>query len=283
MSAPQYFTSEDGLRLAFRDEGAGLPLIALAGLTRNGDDFNFVAPHLPGVRLIRPDYRGRGRSQWGDPARYTIEQEARDVLGLMDHLGLARAAILGTSRGGLIAMLMAATAKERLLGVCLNDIGPEIAPEGLAAIAAYIGRNPGADSFEAAAEARARTAVGFTDVPPERWLADVKNLFTETGAGLAITYDPALARGFAEGAEIPPLWPLFDALDGLPIALIHGAGSDILAQATADEMRRRRPDMAYARLDDRGHVPWLDEPEALAAIHAWLADIAAATQPGNPA
>ena len=283
MSEPRYFTAEDGLRLAFRDEGEGLPLIALAGLTRNGDDFNFVAPHLSGLRLIRPDYRGRGRSQWGDPVSYSIEQEARDVIALMDHLGLARAAILGTSRGGLIAMLLAATAKARLRGVCLNDIGPEIAPEGLASIAAYIGRNPAAPSYEAAAEARARTATGFANVPPERWLADVKNLFAETETGLAINYDPALAQGFAAGAEIPPLWPLFDALAGLPIALIHGAGSDILAQATADEMRRRRPDMRYARLDDRGHVPWLDEPDALDVIHGWLADVAAAPQPRDPA
>jgi len=283
MSEPRYFTAEDGLRLAFRDEGEGLPLIALAGLTRNGDDFNFVAPHLSGLRLIRPDYRGRGRSQWGDPVSYSIEQEARDVIALMDHLGLARAAILGTSRGGLIAMLLAATAKARLRGVCLNDIGPEIAPEGLASIAAYIGRNPAAPSYEAAAEARARTATGFANVPPERWLADVKNLFAETETGLAINYDPALALGFAAGAEIPPLWPLFDALAGLPIALIHGAGSDILTQATADEMRRRRPDMRYAWLDDRGHVPWLDEPAALEVIHNWLADIAATPQGRNPA
>ena len=283
MSEPRYFTAEDGLRLAFRDEGEGLPLIALAGLTRNGDDFNFVAPRLSGLRLIRPDYRGRGRSQWGDPVSYSIEQEARDVIALMDHLGLARAAILGTSRGGLIAMLLAATAKARLRGVCLNDIGPEIAPEGLASIAAYIGRNPAAPSYEAAAEARARTATGFANVPPERWLADVKNLFAETETGLAINYDPALAQGFAAGAEIPPLWPLFDALAGLPIALIHGAGSDILTQATADEMRRRRPDMRYAWLDDRGHVPWLDEPAALEVIHNWLADIAATPQGRNPA
>jgi len=283
MTDPRFFTAEDGLRLAYRDEGEGVPLIALAGLTRNADDFDFVAPHLSGVRLIRPDYRGRGRSQWGDPASYTIEQEARDVLALMDHLGLERAAILGTSRGGLIAMLLAATAKARLLGVCLNDIGPEIAPEGLASIAAYIGRNPGAQSYEAAAEARARTATGFANVPPERWLSDVKNLFTESETGLAITYDPALAHGFAEGAEIPPLWPLFDALDGLPLALIHGAGSDILSQGTADEMRRRRPDMRYARLEDRGHVPWLDEPAALGVIHAWLTEIANASQIRDPA
>jgi pimeloyl-ACP methyl ester carboxylesterase len=279
MTDPRFFTTEDGLRLAYRDEGKGVPLIALAGLTRNGDDFNFVAPHLSGVRLIRPDYRGRGHSQWGDPASYTIEQEARDVLGLMDHLGLAHAAILGTSRGGLIAMLLAATAKERLRGVCLNDIGPVVAPEGLAAIAAYIGRNPGANSYEAAAEARARTAVGFANVPPERWLADVRNLFTETETGLAINYDPALAHGFAEGAEIPPLWPLFDALDGLPLALIHGAESDILSQDTADEMRRRRPDMRYVRLEDRGHVPWLDEPGALGVIHAWLTETTTPKQP----
>ncbi len=98
------FQSTDGLTLAYRDEGDGLPVIALAGgLTRNGDDFNFVAPpHLEGVRLIRPpDYRGRGHSDWAPPYQsYTIQVEAMDVLHLMDHLGLERAAILGTSRGG---------------------------------------------------------------------------------------------------------------------------------------------------------------------------------------
>lgn len=270
----QYYTSEDGLRLAYLDEGEGLAVIALAGLTRHSGDFDFVAPHLEGVRLIRPDYRGRGASEWADPASYTLEQEARDVLALMDHLGLARAAFLGTSRGGLISMLLAATARDRVRGVCLNDIGPAIEPAGLAGIAAHIGRAPAAKSFEEAAIARARTAVGFSGVPEARWRADVKNLFTEAETGLAINYDPALREAFrAAGTEIAPLWPLFDALAGLPLALIHGAGSDILSQATAGEMRARRPDMRYARLEGRGHVPWLDEPEALALIRAWLGDM----------
>lgn len=271
----RYYTSEDGLRLAYRDEGAGLPVIALAGLTRHGGDFDFVAPYLGGVRLIRPDYRGRGASQWADPASYTLEQEARDVRALMDHLGLESAAFLGTSRGGLISMLLAATARERVRGVCLNDIGPLIEPAGLAAIEAFIGRAPAAKHFDEAAIARARTAVGFSGVPHARWLADVQNLFSESEAGLALTYDPALRHAFlASGTEIEPLWPLFDALAGLPLALIHGAGSDILSRTTADEMCARRPDMRYARLEGRGHVPWLDEPAAIAVIRAWLGDLA---------
>jgi pimeloyl-ACP methyl ester carboxylesterase len=271
---PQSYTAEDGLRLAYRESGAGLPVIALAGLTRHGKDFDFVAPHLAGVRLIRPDYRGRGASDWANPASYTIEQEARDVLALMDHLGLEGAAFLGTSRGGLISMLLAATARDRMLGICLNDIGPVIAPAGLAAIATYIGRNPKAKSWHEAANARAQTAVGFADVPEGRWLADVKNLFSETDTGLAITYDPALRDAFlAAGPEVAPLWPLFDAALGLPLALIHGAGSDILSDETVAEMRARRPDMRYARLEGRGHVPWLDEPDALTVIRAWIGDM----------
>lgn len=272
--AVQHYTSEDGLTLAYRDEGEGLPLVALAGLTRSGTDFDFVAPHLAGVRLIRPDYRGRGASDWADWATYTPEQEARDVLALMDHLGLGQAAFLGTSRGGLISMLLAATARGRVAGVCLNDIGPVIEPAGLAAIGRFVGRNPTAKTFEAAAEALAGAAVGFSDVPDGRWLAQARTLFVDTGSGLEITYDPALREPvLAAGTELPPLWPLFDALAGLPLALVHGAGSDILSQQTVEEMQKRRPDMRIATVPGRGHVPWLDEPEALGVIRAWIGDM----------
>ncbi len=270
-----YFTAEDGLRLAYRDEGEGLPLMALAGLTRTGRDFDFLAPHLEGVRLIRPDYRGRGASQWGDWHSYTVEQEARDALRLMDHLGLDSAAFLGTSRGGLIAMYLATVAKARLRGVCLNDIGPQIEARGLASIGIYIGRNPTAKTWEELAEARAKAAVGFANVPRERWLADVKNLYAPAGEGFRVNYDPALRLAFNAtlDAASQPFWDVFDALSGLPLALCHGAGSDILSQATVDEMRRRRPDMRFASVPDRGHVPWLDEPEALAVIRAWLEEM----------
>lgn len=269
------YTASDGIALHYSDKGTGLPVIALAGLTRNGADFDHVAPHLP-VRLIRPDYRGRGQSDWADPASYTLAQEAADVLALMDHLGLARAAILGTSRGGLIGMLLAQLAKDRLLGLALNDIGPQIAPAGMAAIMTYLGQQPPVASYAAAAAARAASWTDFTDVPMARWLAEVRAHYVQTSAGLALRYDPRLRDAVIAAAGQPrvDLWPLFDALAGLPIALIRGANSDLLDLQTAAQMRARRPDMIYANVPGRGHVPFLDEPTALAALHDWLEKIA---------
>lgn len=270
----------DGLDLHYSDEGDGgpdaLPLLCLAGLTRNGGDFDHVAPHLramrPGLRLIRLDARGRGRSDRGDPATYNVPQEAHDVLLLLDHLGIDRAAILGTSRGGLVAMLIAATAKHRLRGVALNDIGPEIAPGGLETIKGYIGRNPPERTWAEAAAARARAWTRFEGVPQARWLAEVRNHYDEGPAGLTIRYDPRLRDAvLAAGAQpVANLWPLFDALAGLPLALIRGANSDLLDARTADEMARRRPDMIRAEVPGRGHVPFLDEPQALDALRTWL-------------
>ena len=265
------FTTPDGTRLHFTDEGDGPPVIALAGLTRNGRDFDHVAPHLK-CRLIRLDYRGRGQSDWADPASYTIPQEAADTLALMDHLSLDRAAILGTSRGGLIAMLLAATARDRLTGVALNDIGPEIAPQGLEVIKGYIGRRPAQKTYDEAAAFRATAWTHFKGVPMSRWRAEVEQHYIETPEGLDLRYDPRLRDTVLEaGAQpAPDLWPLFDALAGLPLALIRGANSDLLGPETTAEMRRRRPDMIFADVPDRGHVPFLDEPAALAALHRWL-------------
>jgi pimeloyl-ACP methyl ester carboxylesterase len=267
------YLSADGLTLAYSDEGSGLPVVCLAGLTRDARDFDYLAPHLPDVRLIRPDYRGRGRSPHADPATYTIPVEAGDVLRLLDHLGLRQAAILGTSRGGLIGMALAATARDRLLGLCLNDVGPVIETRGLDVISGYIGLPPPYPTRAAMAEAMPAVMRDFAGVPASRWAEEVERHTTEIPGGLGLTYDPRLRDAFlaTRGQPVPDLWPLFDAAAGLPLALVRGANSALLSAATAAEMRRRRPDLVFAEVPDRGHVPFLDEPEALAAIRAWLA------------
>lgn len=266
------FTTSDGITLNYSDEGQGKPVLCLAGLTRTGQDFDYVAPHLKGIRLICMDYRGRGASGWADPSTYTIPVEARDALELLDHVGLAKTAILGTSRGGLIAMLLAAIAPDRLTGIALNDIGPEIAPEGLAVITDYIGRRPSQHSYAEATEARPAQMTGFANVPLSRWEDEVRLHFRQEADGLHLTYDPKLRDAVLDaGAQpAPDLWPLFDAMAGLPLALIHGENSDLLVDSTVQEMQRRRPDMIYARVPDRAHIPFLDEPESLAALHKWL-------------
>lgn len=257
----------DGTRLHYDDEGEGLPLLALPGLTRTGRDFDHVAPHLGDVRLIRLDARGRGRSDWADPATYTAMHEARDVLALLDHLALPRAAILGTSRGGIVGMLLAHIAKERLLGVALNDVGAVVDPAGLRFIRTYLGRKPPYATLEEAALARAAWPA-FPGVPMDRWRAEVANQYHQTRDGLALTYDPRLADGFTD--DPPSLWLMFESLDDLPLAILRGQHSDILSRATYDEMIRLRPDAHAAEVPDRGHVPFLDEPASLAVLRPWL-------------
>ena len=169
-------------------------------------------------------------------------------------------------------MAIAAAARDRLSGVCLVDIGPEIADRGLVAIKGYIGRNPAAETYAEAVAMRAELMVGFEDVPDSRWDEEVRKHYIETSDGLKINYDPALREATLAMADAPPidLWPFFDAMAELPLALIRGGNSDLLSAETSDEMRRRRPDMHFTDVPGRGHVPFLDEPEALKVLKNWI-------------
>ena len=267
------FRTADGANLYYTDTGSGAPILALAGLTRNTTDFDYVAPYLSDNRLITLDYRGRGKSDWTGAETYTIPTEASDVIALLDHLQLDKTAILGTSRGGLIALLLAVIAKPRLTGVCFVDIGPELEASGLDTIKNYIGENPVQTSLKDAAQMRATLLSGFENVPDVRWREEVERHYISTPDGLKINYDPALRDAVvAAGTQpIPDLWPLFDALNGLPLGLIRGMNSDLLSSQTAQEMKRRRPDLISADVPGRGHVPFLDEPQSLEVLNAWKA------------
>ncbi|WBU52347.1 alpha/beta fold hydrolase [Paracoccus sp. SCSIO 75233] len=269
----KFFNADDGAKLAYSDEGSGLPLLCLAGLTRNMADFDYVAPHLSGCRMIRMDYRGRGQSDQTGADSYTVPREAQDAVQLLDHLEIEKAALLGTSRGGLIGLFLAATAHDRLSGLCLNDVGPVIERAGLENIFAYVGRNPASATHAELAAKLPASMQGFENVPEGRWLDDAQRHYYETPDGLEIKYDPALREAFMAAFEGEPadLWPLWDATAGFPVAVIRGANSELFSRDSYEEMQRRRPDGIYAEVPGRAHIPWLDEPESLQVIRDWLA------------
>lgn len=273
------FTASDGAGIAYADQGTGAALLCLSGLTRNASDFDYMLPHLPaGWRVIRMDYRGRGDSDWSGAATYTVPREGRDAIELLDHLGIERAAVLGTSRGGMIGMFLGATAPDRLAGLCLNDVGPELDWDGLARIKDYVGRNPAAKTLEAYAAALPAGNPGMDNVPASRWLEEAQRHALPNGrGGLKINYDPAMRESFLNAFEngSPDLWPLFDACAGLPLALLRGANTDLLSAAATTEMRRRRPDMLFAEVPDRAHIPFLDEPQSITLLHDWLTAVRA--------
>lgn len=272
------FTTSDGLKLDWQEEGAGLPVLCLPGLTRNASDFDELAAALRGrFRLIRLTLRGRGRSD-RDPdwQNYNVPVEARDVVEFLDFLGLPKVTIVGTSRGGLIAMVLAAMARDRLSGVLLNDIGPVLEAEGLGNIMGYLGVAPKAKTYpEVVFALEARMGGRFPHLSPGKWMSLAERWFDQGPDGLVLNYDPKLRDALeAAAGPAPDMWPLFDALAGLPVAVVRGANSDLLSAETVAEMARRHPGLIVAEVPERGHVPFLDEPEALAAFEALMAAVA---------
>lgn len=248
------------------------------GLTRNSADFEPLAEHLaPRYRLVVPDQRGRGLSDYdSDPANYRPDIYAADMFALLDGLSITQAGLIGTSMGGLIAMIMTATQPDRIAGIVLNDIGPHIEASGLARIQGYLGpTQDAADWDEAAVRCAAVNAVALPDFGPQDWLAFARRTCIQTPEGrIRFAYDPAIAlstRG-AQPATLPPdLWPLWDMLADKPVLALRGGHSDLLSAATVAEMGQRHR-RAFTAIDvpNRGHAPILDEPAALSAIETFL-------------
>ncbi len=270
-----FFTTTDGRSIYFDDKGAGQPVLCLAGLTRCSRDFSFLAPHLTGMRMITMDYRGRGNSDRDpDYMNYNIFRESHDAIELLDHLGLDKVSVIGTSLGGLIAMALAASHPERLSAVVLNDVGPVLELSGIAKIMDYVGKQPVSKTYDEAAKVLQKfMEPTFPGVPLQRWRQQAEIQYEQTGDGLAMRYDPARRTALLEQAAtgaVPDMWMFFEALGDTPTGVIRGENSDILGKDTLTEMHKRHPGLILAEIPDRGHAPFLDEPQSLNLIHKVL-------------
>lgn len=280
-----YFTARDGLRLygrhypaAHSDGVSRRPLVCLAGLTRNSRDFHVVADALS-RRVTTPrdvftlDYRGRGLSE-SDPEwrNYNVPFEAMDVLDFLTVNGLHGSGILGTSRGGIIAMVMAALQPKSVGPVVLNDIGPVIDPKGLGRISAYVGRIPlPATWAEAGALVRDMGKRAFPNVSAEEAVEVARQWFNEHKGRPAPGYDPALSNALSVlDGPIPALWPQFEALKRVPVMVLRGELSDILSPETVTEMVRRHPHITPHTVPAQGHAPLLRDDETIGTIAEFL-------------
>ena len=281
------WTSPEGLNLHARDYApaagpARPPVVAIHGLTRNSADFEAIAPLLAqsGRRVLAVDVRGRGLSDRApDPMTYTPDVYARDILALMDQAAIDRAVFVGTSMGGLITMALTTMRPKAVVAAILNDIGPEVAPEGLARIAAYSGQPVEIGSWTDAADyAKRINAVAFPHYTDADWDAFAHRIFRQQPDGrIDLDYDPDIAvpiRAAGAKALVPDLWPMFRRLaKKKPTLLVRGATSDLLSADIAERMKKAAPAMAYVEVPGVGHAPMLDEAEARAAIFEFLAEI----------
>lgn len=275
------WTSANGLSLYARSYGpedAALTVLCIHGLTRNHKDFEPMIAALPGrFRFIAVDVRGRGRSGFDpEPDNYTPQVYAKDMGLLLDKLGLARVALIGTSMGGLISLMMMRKMPKRIAGVVLNDIGPVVEKDGIARIAGYAGKvAPVTDWASAAAAVKTIQGAAFPDMPDERWMDFARRTYRELPDGqVVLDYDPNIARGLG---KVKPgaltnfaMWRVFSGLKKAPLLIVRGGTSDILSDKTAQEMVRRHGDARLATVPRVGHAPILDEPEAVSAITEFL-------------
>lgn len=276
-----WYDGHDGLRLYARDYSTrcsdNSPIIlCMHGLTRNSADFEDICEILANdYRLVVVDQRGRGNSTYDENhENYNPSVYVNDMFGLLKYLQISSVILMGTSMGGIMSMMMSAMQPSMFSAVIINDIGPEIDPEGLKRIQSYVGKAGSVTNWsEAAQQTKSINGHAFPSALENDWMTFAKRVYREDQRGCPVlAYDPAIAKPFAENqnTNATSLWPVFDAIGRVPLLLIRGELSDIISNDCVAKMQDRRPDMMYTEVPNVGHAPLLNEPSAVVAIQRFL-------------
>jgi pimeloyl-ACP methyl ester carboxylesterase len=285
--ADQFVSAADGLKLYARDYGPrlspSLPVICLPGLARTSADFHELALALSRDekrprRVLALDYRGRGRSDYDrDWRNYDLKVELDDILQVVTVAGVTEAAVVGTSRGGLLAMALSARRPTLLRGVVLNDIGPVIDSAGLVRIRGYVGKLPSPRHFAEGGQVLKQLFQGqFPRQTDAEWEAQARTTWKEADGRLVVDYDPQLRRildALDPEQPVPPLWFLFASLRRFPVLVLRGANSDLLSEQTLQAMADVHPDLEAVTVPDQGHVPALRGREIVQCVQRFVARV----------
>ena len=277
-------TAQDGLRLHVRSYGprtaTALPMVCLPGLARTGADFETLAARLASDpdrprRVIALDSRGRGRSDYDrDPANYSLAVELADLIAALTALDIARAVFVGTSRGGLLTMLLAVARPTAIAGCVLNDIGPVIDLDGLIRIKSYVGKlAPPASMRDAAEQSAQDVGRQFPKLSDDDWAGFARRTFKEAGGRIVPDYDVKLATTLEAtdlAQPLPTLWKEFDALARVPVMVIRGGNSDLLSAATVEAMRAHHAGLNVVEVPDEGHAPLLTGDDIIGRIASFV-------------
>lgn len=275
-----YYQVPDGLTLFARDypgpDSRKGCVLMMHGLTRNSRDFEVLAEKLSdSYRVLVAEQRGRGRSEWdSQPERYAIPTYVGDMFALLDAAGETQVAAVGTSMGGLMAMVMNAARPGVFSHVVLNDIGPELSKIGLDRISSYVGQGGPISTWEeAVAYNRSINGVAFPTLGDEQWETFTRQLFSERDGVPYLDYDPAISQAVKadDGSAVPPdLWPVYELLNAQPLMLVRGAISDLLDTDIKDRMIETIPSLEYVEVPDVGHAPMLMADTVTQAIERFI-------------
>ena len=278
----RFYYSRDGIRLHYREYGdpgsTRAPALCLGGLTRNCQDFDLLARRLaPHRRVVCPDLRGRGESQYDpDWRNYRPEVYLDDLRQLLSVARLGKAVVIGTSLGGVLAMAFGIVMPSALRGVVLNDTGPEFDVAGIARIIDYVGEDEAQPDWESASRHMADRFPHLSARNDDIWQRMVHNSYRQGADGkLHVNWDMKLANGLKRlvRGQLPDLWPLFRSLRGVPVLALRGAWSDVVTAAAFDRMSAEKPDLVRVTVRDVGHAPTLEEPEVETALNEFLAEL----------
>ena len=283
--ASLFVSARDGLKLHTRDYGAlaapVLPVVCLPGFARTAADFHELALALSQDeakprRVLALDYRGRGRSGYDkDWKNYDIRVELDDLLQVLVAAGIEAAIFVGTSRGGLLTMALAAARPTLIKGAVLNDVGPVIDARGLLRIRGYVGKLPVPRSYAEGAEILKRLSdQQFPLFGEAEWEMMARRTWTERDGRIVPDYDPNLLKVLEEldlEAPLPVLWDYFAGLNAVPVLAIRGANSDLLAEKTLVEMGERHPDCQIFVAPGQGHAPLLGSKDMVRRIGKLIA------------